>query len=291
MSEQKSGNQIKEKANEVKEKAKEKVREKRSWVVWMGRVGFAAMGLVHLLVGVLAVMSVAGKASASGTEGALQEIVQLPFGQILLIAVAAGFVGYAAWRFIQALMDTDAKGSDVKGIAVRLVFVGISLVYLGLSFSAVKIFLGVRTDEGIWAQSWTAWLLAQPFGQWLVGLAALIVAVIGIIHFYIAYKTKFRENWKLSEMSESQEKWGTWFGIVGFVARGIVFCIIGFFLAYAAWQSNAGEVRDFGSALDALEQQPYGVWLLGIVAVGLFSYGIFMFFQARFRRIVKTMQN
>ncbi|MEP7037744.1 MAG: DUF1206 domain-containing protein [Acidobacteriota bacterium] len=275
--------------NQITEKAKEKIREKRSWVVWMGRAGFAAMGLVHLLVGVLAIMSVVGRASASGTEGALRQIVRLPFGQILLIVVAAGLVGYAVWRFIQALMDTDAKGSDVKGIAVRLVFAGISLVYLGLAFSAVKIFLGVRTDKGVWAQSWTAWLLAQPFGQWLVALAALIAAIIGIVHFYIAYKTKFRENWKLSEMSESQEKWGTWFGIVGFIARGVVFCIIGFFLAFAAWQSNAGRVRDFGSALDALEQQPYGVWLLGVVAVGLFSYGIFMFFQARFRRIVKTM--
>ncbi len=278
-----------EKNKQIKEKAKEKVREARPWVVLMGRIGFAAMGVVHLLVGILAIMSVVGIASASGTNGVLQEIVQLPFGQFLLVAVAVGFVGYAVWRFIQAVLDTDAKGSDVKGIAVRIVYAGISLVYLGLAFSAVKIFLGAREDEGVWAQSWTAWLLAQPFGQWLVGLAAAIAAVIGIVHLYIACKTKFRENWKLSEMSESQEKWGTRFGIVGFSARGIVFCIIGFFLAFAAWQSNAGRVRDFGGALRSVEQQPYGVWLLGLVAAGLFSYGIFMFFQVRFRRIVKTL--
>ncbi|CAN5144314.1 DUF1206 domain-containing protein [soil metagenome] len=291
MSEQESDNQIKEKANEVKEKAKEKVREKRPWVVWMGRVGFVAMGVVHLLVGVLAIMSVVSIVSASGSQDALKQIVQLPFGQVLLIVVAVGLVNYALWRFIQASMDTDAKGSDFKGFATRIGFAVIGVVYLGLAFSAVKIFLGTQSSDSVWAQSWTAWLLAQPFGQWLVGLAALIAAAVGILHFYIAYDTKFRENWKLAEMSDSQEKWGTWFGIVGFIARGVVFCIIGFFLAYAAWQSNAGKVRDFGSALDALEQQPYGVWLLGIVAVGLFSYGIFMFFQARFRRIVKTMQN
>ncbi|MEP7039757.1 MAG: DUF1206 domain-containing protein [Acidobacteriota bacterium] len=278
-----------EKNKQIKEKVKEKVREARPWVVLMGRIGFAAMGVVHLLVGILAIMSVVGIASASGTEGALQEIVQLPFGQFLLVAVAVGFVGYAVWRFIQAMMDTDAKGSDVRGIAVRFVYAGIGLVYLGLSFSAVKIFLGAREDEGIWAQSWTAWLLAQPFGQWFVGLAAAITAIIGVVHFYIAYKTKFRENWQLSEMSKSQEKWGTRFGIVGFSARGIVFCIIGFFLAFAAWQSNAGRVRDFGGALRSVEHQPYGIWLLGLVAAGLFSYGIFMFFQVRFRRIVKTL--
>lgn len=265
---------------------KEKIREAR-WIIWMGRVGIAAMGAVHLLVGVLAVMSVVTITSASGTEGALRQIVRLPFGQILLIAVAVGLVCYALWRFIQSFMDTDAKGSDFKGFAARIGFAVIGAVYLGLSFSAVKIFLGAQGNNDVWAQSWTAWLLAQPFGQWLVGLAAAIAAAVGFLHFYIAYATKFRENWKLSEMSASQENWGTWFGIVGFIARGIVFCIIGFFLAYAAWQSNAGRVHDFGSALSTLEQQPYGAWLLGVVAIGLFSYGIFMFFQARFRRLVK----
>lgn len=275
---------------QIKEKAKEKIREKRLWIIWMGRVGFAAMGVVHLLIGVLALFSVVGIASASGVRGALREIVGLPFGQVLLIIVAVGLICYALWRFIQAFMDTDEKGSDFKGYATRIGFLIIGVVYLGLSFSAVKIFLGTRNSEGAWVESWTAWLLAQPFGQWLVGLAAAIAAVVGILHFYIAYDTKFRENWKLSEMSESQENWGTRFGIVGFIARGIVFCIIGFFLAFAAWQSNAGRVRDFGSALSALEQQPYGVWLLGIVAGGLFSYGIFMFFQVRFRQIVSTME-
>lgn len=197
-----------------------------------------------------------------------------------------------ALAFYTGILDTDAKGSDAKGIAVRVVFAVIGLVYLGLSFSAVKILLGTtRSDSDFWAQSWTAWLLAQPYGQWLVGLAAVIAAAIGIGHIYIACATKFRENLKLSEMSDSQKKWGTRFAIVGFAARGVVFCIVGFFLAFAAWQSNAGEVHDFGSALRILEQKPYRVWLLDVIAVGLFSYGIFMFFQARFRQIVKIMKD
>ncbi len=252
----------------------------------MGRVGFAALGVVHLLIGILAVMSVVGIGSAQGARGALREIIRLPFGQFLLVAVAAGLVCYALWRFIQSFMDTDAKGSNAKGFAVRIGFAVIGVIYLGLSFSAVKLFLGAQDKNDVWAQSWTAWMLAQPFGNWLVGLAAAIAVIVGIVHFYITCKTKFRENWKLAEMSESQEKWGTFFGIVGFIARSVVFCIIGFFLAYAAWQSNAGRVRDFGSALSALEQQPYGVWLLGIIAIGLFSYGIFIFFQVRFRQIL-----
>ena len=68
----------------------------------------------------------------------------------------------------------------------------------------------------------------------------------------------------------------------------MVFCVIGLFLAFAAWYSDAGETRDFGTALRFIEQQFYGAWLLGIVAVGLFSYGIFMIFLAMYRRMVSS---
>ncbi len=86
-------------------------------------------------------------------------------------------------------------------------------------------------------------------------------------------------------MSKNQAKWGTRFGRFGFAARGIVFGIVSFFLFFAAVRSDAGETRGFGSALDALEQQPSGAWLLAVVAVGLISYGILMIFLARFRRM------
>ncbi|HXG86649.1 MAG TPA: DUF1206 domain-containing protein, partial [Pyrinomonadaceae bacterium] len=138
------------------------------------------------------------------------------------------------------------------------------------------------------AKSWTAWLLAQPFGQWLVALAGASILIAGIYFFYQAYTTKFRENLLFREMSGAQEKWGTRFGRFGFAARGVVFCIIGIFLVFAAWYSDAGETRDFGGALRVVERQTFGAWLLGFVAVGLFSYGIFMLFLARFRRMVST---
>jgi hypothetical protein len=221
-----------------------------------------------------------------GTRGALQYIVELPLGQFLLIGVAIGLLCHALWRFTEALMDTDAKGSDAKGFAIRAGFAGIGLLYLGLAFSAVKIILGARSDEGFWAKSWTAWLLAQPFGQWLVALIGAGVFVGGIFFFYQAFTAKFRETLLFSKMSDAQEKWGTRFGRFGFASRGVVFCVIGIFLAFAAWYSDAGETRDFGGALRFVEQQSYGAWLLALVAVGLFSYGLYMLFLAKYRRMV-----
>lgn len=259
----------------------------RRWIVWLGRVGFAAMGSVHLMVGILAAMSVLNLASARGSTGALGQIVQLPFGQGLLIAVAIGLVCYALWRLVQAFLDTSGEGTTVRGVATRVGYAAIGLTYLALARSAVALVTGSGKALGVSETSSTVWLLAQPFGQWLVGLAAVAVATIGLAHFFMARTARVREHLMLAEMSETEKHWGTWLGIVGFAARGVVFCIIGFFLAYAAWQSNAGEVRDFGSAVATLEQQPYGMWLLGVVAVGLLCFGLFMLVEAKYRRMIE----
>jgi len=289
MDTQEVGKQVQDAGKQVKDEVRQAVREASPWVVRLGRLGFAAIGVVYILIGILAAQAaISARTAKVGTRGALQYIVELPLGQFLLIAVAIGLLCHALWRFTEALMDTDAKGSDAKGFVIRAGFAVIGLLYLGLAFSAVKIVLGARSSDGFWARSWTAWLLAQPFGQWLVALGGAIVIIAGIYFFYQTYSTKFRKTLLFQEMSGSQEKWGTRFGRFGFAARGVVFCIIGIFLVFAAWYSDAGETRDFGGALRVVERQSYGAWLLGFVAVGLFSYGIFMLFLARFRRMVST---
>ncbi len=271
---------------QAKEEAKQAVREASPWVGRFGRFGFAVIGIVYLLIGILAAHSAISAARAVGVRGALRQIAELPFGQILLVGAAIGLVCHALWRITQALMDTDEKGSDAKGIAARAGFAFIALFYFGLAFAAVKIVLGTRQQSGFWARSWTAWLLAQPFGQWLVALVGVGIFIAGIFFFYQAYSTQFRETLLFAEMNKRQEKWGTRFGRFGFAARGVVFCVIGIFLQFAAWYSDAGETRDFGGALSAVERQPFGVWLLALVAGGLFSYGLFALFLARFRRMV-----
>ena len=45
------------------------------------------------------------------------------------------------------------------------------------------------------------------------------------------------------------------------------------------------EAGGTGQALRTLRDQPYGPWLLSLVAAGLILFGIFSFVEARFRRI------
>jgi hypothetical protein len=266
-------------------------QEARPWLERFGRFGYAAKGVVYALVGVLAVQEAFGRGGkTTGTEGALQAIARPPFGQFLLGVVAVGLVGYALWRFIQAIMDTENKGTHAKGIVTRGGYVVIGLIYAGLAVSAVRLIMGSGGGGSGEAstQGWTARLLSQPFGQWLVGIVGAVVIGIGLYQFYQAYSAKFREELNSVEMSSSEETWATWIGRFGFAARGVVFGIIGGFLIIAAIQAQPQEARGLGGALQTLVQQLYGPWLLGIVAIGLVAYGLFMFVLARYRRMVMT---
>ena len=71
----------------------------------------------------------------------------------------------------------------------------------------------------------------------------------------------------------------------GYIARALVFFIMGVFLLVAAWQTNSGRAKGLGGALDVLAAQPYGWMLLGATALGLAAFGAFGLIQARFRYI------
>ncbi|MFL6257903.1 MAG: DUF1206 domain-containing protein, partial [Pyrinomonadaceae bacterium] len=49
---------------------------------------------------------------------------------------------------------------------------------------------------------------------------------------------------------------------------------------------RAEEARGLSGALRALEQRPYGPYVLGAVALGLVAYGLYMFVEARYRRMI-----
>jgi len=259
-----------------------------NWIEWLARFGYAAKGVVYAIVGVLAAQTAFGIGGrTTDTQGALQTIVAQPFGKFLLALVAIGLLGYVLWRFVQAIIDPENKGTDAKGIGQRIGY-GISgLIYAGLAFSAVKIILGSGGGgSNNSTQDGTAWLLSQPFGQWLVGTVGAIIIGMGFYHFYRAYSAKFRNQLKLHQMSNTEQTWATRLGRFGLAARGVVFILIGFFLIQAGRFSNPNRVQGLSGALEALLQQPYGSWLLGVVALGLVAYGTYQGVMARYGRII-----
>jgi hypothetical protein len=275
-------------AQRVGQQVHQSARKASPWLVALGRLGYAAEGVVYALIGILAVQVAIGRGGATtDNKGALTHIAAAPFGRFLLIVVTIGIIGYALWRFLQAALDVDGRGNAAKGIAKRIGYAATGVVHIALAISAVRLLqtgnAGANSDTS--AKGWTAELLSKPFGQWLVAIVGLVVIGLGGYQIYSGIKAKFREDLTLSGMSATEDRWFTRLGQVGYVARGVVFALIGLFLVVAARRGNPGEAHGLDGALATLAQQPFGPWLLGIVALGFVAFGLFLFAEARYQQM------
>jgi hypothetical protein len=258
------------------------------WVESIARFGYATKGAVYMVVGALATKAAFGMGGeTTDTRGALQTINEQPFGKVALATVSFGLIGYVVWRWIQAIADTDDKGTSLKGILVRIGYVGSGLVYAGLALSAAKVLIDVGDPDSSTEtqQDWVAHVLGMPYGGLLVGLAGAGVLGFGLYQIYKGLGAKFRKRLKLGEMSDSKKFWATLMGRVGYSARGVVFCIVGGFLIQAARHFNPSEAKGLDAVLQMLSTWPFGPWALGTVAAGLIAYGFYMLVEAHYRRI------
>jgi hypothetical protein len=259
--------------------------EPATWLRRLMRLGFAAKGIVYLVVGILAAQTALGRGGATtDTRGALRTIAEQPFGSFLLAVVAAGLIGYALWRVVEAMLDPEHKGSDTPGMLKRGGYLIVALVYGSLAVSAIRILMK-RGEQGEADVALTARLLSQPFGRFLVGAIGLGIVGFGLVQFWRAYKADFRKKLRLGELSPQQADWAVQIGRFGRAARGVVLSLAGILVLQAALRSNPEEVGGLDKALQLLAQQPFGAFLLGVVAAGLIAYGISMLVEARYRDI------
>jgi hypothetical protein len=128
-------------------------------------------------------------------------------------------------------------------------------------------------------------VLDLPGGPFIVGGIGLGFVGAGLFNFYRGVTRKFREKLKLRKMSDAEDKAYCAIGVVVFVARGIVFGLIGVFLIRAAYQYDPEEAVGIDGALAELAQASYGPLLLGLTAAGLFAFGLYSFVEARYREV------
>lgn len=240
----------------------------------MTRAGFAARGIMYLLIGFLSL----GAGRAEDGSGALRYL-DSGSGEILLALMALGFVGYGLWRLSEAAVDTEGHGSDAKGVVVRIGGAVSGIIHLGLGLLSAKLALsdGGSSGGGSSSEQGAQTALGLPGGSFLLTAAAIVLIGVGLYQLAKAWKADFLKH---LEPGATRQAWVVWIGRAGYAARGVVFAIMGWFLWQAARETQASEAGDMGAALTSLPGT-----LQVVVAAGLMLFGLFSLVEARFRRI------
>ena len=250
---------------------------------WLSRSGFVARGLIYAIIGVLALKLALGHGGKlTNQQGALHTLVEQPFGKVLLTLVAIGLGGYALWRLVRAALGRGPEGSDT-GLD-RVAALASGLVYLGMCIIAVRILAG-SSKASASPDKTTAGVFGWPAGTWLVGAAGLVLVGVGLYQGYRGVTKDFLADSKTEQMGPLTRTWIGWIGLVGHLARMVVFTLAGAFLVKAAVEYDPKAAVGIDGALAKLLQQPYGQLLLGLVAAGLIAFAVYSFSDARFRRI------
>ncbi len=264
------------------------------WMTAFARCGYAAKGMVYLIIGGIAVQVAIGAGGAvTDQKGVLHTIIEQPLGHILLGIAAVGLFGFALWCFIQAVFDTEGKGTTAKGLLARIGYAAVGLSYAALAFGAFQLVVGSGSGgkgSNASTQDGTALLLKQPFGPALVIIVGLLVLGVACYLLYTAYAAKFQAQLNVATLPAQVKKWIIAVGRAGYAALGVVTIIIGIFLIVAAFQNNASKAIGLDGVLQELAHQPFGPVLLGVVALGLFAYGIYSLVEARYRRVGRADQ-
>lgn len=262
------------------------LRSASNGLVLLARAGYAAKGIVYIVIGSLAAQAAFGRGGGTtDARGAVRIIGDGPFGKIALVVIAVGLLGYMAWRLVSAATDAEDRGHDPAGIAKRVGEALRGIGYGTLGVFALKQLTTSPSQGGNGTRHWTAKLLDLPFGRFLVMAVGLGVIGFACYQLYRASTDKVKKHLDLAEAGEPQATWIVRAGRFGIAARAVVFVMIGVLLLRAAARHNAGEAGGIAQGLATLAAAPYGRYVYGLVALGFVAYGLFQVATARYRQI------
>lgn len=251
---------------------------------WFSRAGFVARGAIYAIIGVLAFkLAIGDGGKLTNQQGAFRTLAQQPFGKVMLTLLAAGLAGYALWRLVRAAIGHGPEGAD-EGFD-RLSALGSGIAYAVMCAIAIEILLGAGSGSSENTKRSTAGVFSWPGGNWIVGIVGAVLLGVALYQGYRGVARKFLKESKVGEMSPHVKAWITGIGVVGHLARMVVFGLVGVFLIKAAVDYNPRKAVGLDGALAKVAHNSYGPFLLGVVSLGLIAFALYSWSDARYRKI------
>ena len=252
---------------------------------WLARGGLIAYGIVHLLVGWLALQIAWGASAGSAdTSGALQTLARQPLGAVLLWVVAVGLVALSLWQTSEAIWGHPDR-DRAQRIRKQVASVAKAAVYATLAVSAALVALGSGSSSSQSQEQATTGVLAWPGGRVLVVAVGLAIIAVGIAGIVKGAKQSFTEEIETSSMSPAARTGVLRLGQVGYIAKGLALAVVGGLLTYATLTFDREQAQGLDGALQTILAQPFGRFLLTAVALGFVAFGLFAILQSRYRRM------
>ncbi|WP_230293745.1 DUF1206 domain-containing protein [Croceicoccus sp. Ery5] len=240
---------------------------------WLVRLGYLSRAVLYTLVGLIALTSIGS--IQQGTNGVFRTVEELPGGMVILWLLVIGLAGYGLFRLASTVFDIEHQGSDGKGIAHRIGHAGSAIGHFALAYSAYKFATSESGGSGDGAQEAASGLLSMPLGGILLG-------ALGLAFFAAAFSQarKGISGSFMHRISTRAPSATRWLGGAGYLARAVVFTVIGWSLVRSGWFSSGGEVKTLGNAVASLADD--GLWFT-LTAIGLLMFGLFSVVLARYR--------
>jgi hypothetical protein len=243
---------------------------------WVEGVGQVANGIVHFLIGGIALgVAVGGGGGSADQSGAMQALQQTPLGSTAVWAVGIAMILLALHALVSAIAASRRDWKDALKNAGR------GIAYAAVGATALVYAVGGSSNSEQSADSLSSDLMATPVGPWLVGAVGVVIVAIGAYFIIKGARRKFLED--VSPPPRFRQLVVA-LGTVGYIAKGIAVIVVGVLFLTAAVQHDAQEAGGLDAALQSLTTVPGGVFALIGIAVGLMLYGVYSFARGAWSR-------
>ena len=240
----------------------------------LARAGFVFIGLVHILVGAIALQIDRGQGGEADQSGAIGTLASKPGGGLLLWAGAVACAALALWMVSEAVFGARSETETRKKWRKAVIF-----AFLAYTFAVFA--SGGSKNSSQSASDFTAKLMGVPAGTVLLVVIGLAIIAAGAYYAYRGISRKFLKDLQVAGTARTVVQW---LGTVGYAAKGVVLAVVGVLIIVAAATADPSKSSGLDGGLKTLGAQPYGVFLLAAIAAGLICYGVYSMARARYGR-------